>query len=130
VEVVVVTRWSLAKVLVGCASVAGAMLVVPQVASAAEAEPALVHASPANDCKLNVRAGADAGATLLGTLTCTNYTTCASASEVPCGPYVTGGVYSCVGPDKKQISDTRWAEVAWRTPQKSYVAVGCAVFRQ
>jgi hypothetical protein len=124
-----VTRWSPAKVLVVCASVAGAMLVLPNVANAAEPEPALVHAAPQNDCKLNVRAGADVGSALLGTLTCANYTTCVSASDVPCGPYVTGGVYSCAGPDDKQLTDNRWAEVAWRAPQKSYVAVGCAVFR-
>ncbi len=113
-----------------CAGVAGAVLAVPQAAGAAEAEPALVHASPANDCRLNVRAAADPGSALLGTLTCNNYTTCVSATDVPCGPYVTGGEYSCVGADGKQVKDNRWAEVAWRTPQKSYVAVACAVFRK
>ncbi|WP_236790445.1 hypothetical protein [Amycolatopsis sp. GM8] len=122
-------KWSSAKVLVVCAGVAGAMLTWAPAASAADPEPALVHALPGNDCRLNVRAGTDAGTALLATLTCVNYTTCASASETPCGPYVTGGIYSCVGADGKQITDTRWAEVAWRTPQKSYVAVGCAAFR-
>ncbi|MTD59171.1 hypothetical protein GKO32_35080 [Amycolatopsis sp. RM579] len=112
-----------------CAGIAGAMVTWAPAASAAGAEPALVHASPVNDCKLNVRTGADAGATLLTTLTCVNYTTCASASDVPCGPYVTGGVYSCVGADGKELTDNRWAEVSWRVPQKSYVAVGCAAFR-
>lgn len=121
--------WSPAKLLVVGASVAGAMVVLPHAASAAEPEQALVHASPQNDCKLNVRAGADVGSTLLATLSCTNYTTCVSATDVPCGPYATGGVYTCVGSDGKQLTDNRWAEVAWRAPQKSYVAVGCAVFR-
>ncbi|TVT51617.1 hypothetical protein FNH05_14505 [Amycolatopsis rhizosphaerae] len=89
----------------------------------------MVHATAANDCRLNVRAGADVGSTLLGTLTCLNYTTCVHAGDLPCGPYVTGGVYSCVGPDGRQITDTRWAEVGFRAPEKSYVAVACAAFR-
>lgn len=122
--------WLSAKVFVACAGAAGAMLVLPATASAAEAEPALVHASPVNDCKLNVRAGSDVGATLLTTLTCANYTTCVSAGDTPCGPYVSGGVYSCLGADGKQVTDNRWAEVAWRAPQKSYVALACAAFRQ
>ena len=123
--------WLSAKVVLGCAALgAGAMLAMPATASAADAEPALVHATPANDCKLNVRAGSDVGSTLLTTLTCVNYTTCAAANGVPCGPYVTGGVYSCAGADGKQVSDNRWAEVGWRAPQKSYIAVACAAFRQ
>jgi hypothetical protein len=105
------------------------MLTLPSTAGAAEAEPALVHATPENDCKLNVRAGSDVGSTLLTTLTCVNYTTCTSAGDTPCGPYVAGGVYTCVGPNKAKVTDNRWAEVAWRAPQKSYIAVGCAAFR-
>lgn len=123
-------RWTSAKVLVVGVSVAGAMVALPQSAGAAEPEPALVHALPQNACKLNVRSGADAGATLLATLTCDNYTTCASSSDVPCGPYVTGGIYTCVGADGKSVTDTRWAQVAWRAPQSAYVAVACAAFRQ
>lgn len=122
--------WLSAKVFFACAGVVGAVLAVPATASAAEAEPALVHASPANDCKLNVRASTDVGSTLVTTLTCANYTTCGNAGETPCGPYVTGGGYTCVGTDGKQVTDSRWAEVAWRAPQKSYIAVACAAFRQ
>ncbi|HVV13980.1 hypothetical protein [Amycolatopsis sp.] len=107
----------------------GTMLTMPAVAGAAEATPALVHATPENECKLNVRAGSDVGSRLLGTLTCDNYSTCKQSGDVPCGPYVTGGVYSCVGADKKQLTDNRWAEVAWSSTQKSYIAVGCAAFR-
>ncbi|HVW44387.1 MAG TPA: hypothetical protein VHC18_23860 [Amycolatopsis sp.] len=122
--------WLPAKVVLACATAAGALVTLPATASAAEAEPALVHATPANDCKLNVRAGTDVGSTLLTTLTCVNYTTCVNAADTPCGPYVTGGVYTCAGSDGKQVTDDRWAEVAWRAPQKSYVAVACAAFRQ
>lgn len=122
--------WLPAKVFLACAGTAAAVLTLPATASAAEAEPALVHASPANECKLNVRAGADVGSTLLTTLTCANYTTCEHAGDEPCGPYVTGGVYTCVGGDNKSVTDNRWAEVAWRAPQKSYIAVSCAAFRQ
>ncbi|KAA9161141.1 hypothetical protein FPZ12_015420 [Amycolatopsis acidicola] len=107
----------------------GAVLMAPATAGAAEATPALVHATPENECKLNVRAGTDVGSPLLGTLTCDNYTTCTNVGDVQCGPFVTGGVYSCVGADKKQLTDNRWAEVNWRSPQKSYIAVGCAAFR-
>lgn len=122
------------KSLAGAALVACAFTVVqPAAASAAEvtAEPALVHASVPNECKLNVRAGADVGSTLLHTLTCTNYTTCAHAPEgdQPCGQIVVGGVYTCVGSDGKEVTDNRWAEVLWRSPQQSFVAVSCAAFR-
>jgi hypothetical protein len=118
------------KMLLPAAVLAGAGIVaLAPTASAAAPEPMLVHASPANDCRLNVRAGTDVGSSLLGTLTCLNYTTCAHAADVPCGPYVTGGVYTCVGADGKQLTDNRWAEVSWRTPQQSYVAAGCAAFR-
>lgn len=127
-------RWSAAKTVVVCASFAGAVLSVPGVAAAdtpPAPAPVLVHATPENDCKLNVRAGSDVGAALQGTLTCDSYATCVSATDTQCGPYVTGGVYSCVGPDKKQVTDNRWAEVRYRDPkQKSYVAVACAAFRR
>ncbi|WP_312871936.1 hypothetical protein [Amycolatopsis acididurans] len=122
--------WSPARIFLVCASVAGAVLTLPATANAAEPEPALVHASPMNECKLNVRAGTDVGSTLLTTLTCDNYTTCTHAGDTPCGPYVTGGVYTCVDGDNKSVTDNRWAEVAWRAPQKSYIAVSCAAFRQ
>ncbi|MBK1787017.1 hypothetical protein JHE00_22050 [Prauserella sp. ASG 168] len=108
------------------------MLVAGPSASAAEPDPApaLVHASGQNACKLNVRSGPDVSSTALITLTCANYTTCAHASkDQPCGPYVEGGVYSCVGANGAQVTDNRWAEVAWRAPQRSYVAVSCAAFR-
>lgn len=123
------TEWSPAKALFTCAGVAGAMLVLPPAAQAAETQPVLVHASPQNECRLNVRAAADVGSALLGTLNCTSYTTCVGTADTPCGPYVTGGEYTCVGADGKQVTDHQWAEVTWRAPQKSYVAVACAVFR-
>ncbi|MDQ0378339.1 hypothetical protein [Amycolatopsis thermophila] len=116
----------------GAALVACAVTMVqPAVATAAEPEPALVHASTQNDCKLNIRAGADVGSALLHTLSCTNYTTCVHAPErdLPCGQVVTGGTYTCVGADGKQLTDNRWAEVLWRSPEKSFVAAGCAAFR-
>ncbi|GAA3803826.1 MULTISPECIES: hypothetical protein [Amycolatopsis] len=110
---------------------AAAVVVLPGTATAAEGEPALVHASPQNGCKLNIRAAADVGSALLHTLTCTNYTTCVHAPErdLPCGQVVTGGQYTCVGAEGKQLTDNRWAEVLWRSPQQSFVAVGCAAFR-
>ncbi|MFD2397020.1 hypothetical protein ACFSVJ_09695 [Prauserella oleivorans] len=90
-----------------------------------------MHATPNNACKLNVRDGTTMAADKLVTLTCDNYTTCvhAESPEQPCGPYVVGGTYSCVGPDDTQVTDNRWVEVAWRAPEKSYVAVACAAFR-
>ncbi|PWV85793.1 hypothetical protein SAMN05421630_102169 [Prauserella marina] len=96
------------------------------------AAPALVRATQNNDCKLNVRAGADTGSPILHTLTCDNYTTCVQADEQsqPCGPYVVGGDYSCVGADNKQVYDNKWAEVSWRSPEPAYVAVSCAFFRE
>jgi hypothetical protein len=126
--------WSPAKAVVVCASFAGAVLSVPGVAAAdTPVDPAsvLVHATPENECKLNVRAGSDVGAALQGTLTCDTYATCVSATDTQCGPYVTGGVYTCVGPDKKTVTDNRWAEVRYREPkQKAYIAAACAAFRK
>jgi hypothetical protein len=108
-----------------------AVLALPVTAQAAAAEPALVHASASNGCKLNVRAGTDLTAPVVTTLTCVNYTTCvhAEAGQPPCGPYVTGGKYTCVSAQNTSVTDDRWAEVAWRSPQTSYIAVGCAAFR-
>ncbi|GAB3578291.1 hypothetical protein GCM10027445_45290 [Amycolatopsis endophytica] len=119
------------KAMVVAALAACLVTVVQPAVASAEGEPALVHASTQNECKLNVRAGADVGSSLLHTLTCTNYTTCVHAPErdLPCGQLVTGGVYSCVGADGKQLTDNRWAEVLWRSPQQSFVAVGCAAIR-
>ncbi|OZM72527.1 hypothetical protein CFN78_15935 [Amycolatopsis antarctica] len=90
----------------------------------------MVHASTGNECKLNVRSGPEvAPANNLATLNCANYTTCThAAGESPCGPYVSGGQYDCVGPEGAQVTDDRWVEVDWRTPAKSYVAVACAAF--
>ncbi|NIH86402.1 hypothetical protein [Amycolatopsis granulosa] len=107
------------------------VVLLPAAAVAAEPEPVLVHASPQNGCKLNIRAGADVGSTLLHTLTCTNYTTCVHTPERdrPCGQLVTGGTYTCVGSGGKQVTDNRWAEVLWRSPEPSFVAAGCAAFR-
>ncbi|WP_246256794.1 hypothetical protein [Amycolatopsis anabasis] len=119
------------KVFAAWAAVSATALATPAIASAAAVEPALVHASPNNGCKLNVRAGTAVTAALLHTLTCANYTTCAhaEAGQPPCGPYLTGGTYTCVGPDGKQVTDTRWAEVVWRAPQTAYVSVACSAFR-
>jgi len=109
----------------------GAVL-LPAQAGAAEPETQLVHANTVNKCKLNVRAGSELASQLLHTLTCTNYTTCVQPAEkdAPCGKPVVGGKYSCVGPDGKQVTDDRWAPVAWRTPQTAYIAVACAAFRK
>ncbi|MCR3719504.1 MULTISPECIES: hypothetical protein [Prauserella salsuginis group] len=94
-------------------------------------EPALVHANAVNECRLNVRTGPDPSASALTTLTCDNYTTCSNAGGAePCGPYVTGGTYSCVGADGAQVTDNRWAQVAYRAPEAAYVAVACAEFRE
>ncbi|SFA78531.1 hypothetical protein SAMN05216266_101415 [Amycolatopsis marina] len=125
------SSWSVRGVLCG-AVLAGALVGTP--ATAAESEPALVHATEQNACKLNVRSGPGLTHSILTTLTCHNYTTCVhSAADAegasPCGPLLTGGEYSCVGADGKQVVDNRWAEVAWRTPKPSYVAVACAAFR-
>ncbi|MEU6642524.1 hypothetical protein ABZ863_08225 [Saccharomonospora sp. NPDC046836] len=119
-----------AKVVLVCAGVAGALLSSPAV-SAAELEPALVRASEQNECRLNVRTGPEVSSPILTTLSCVNYTTCVNAesTDLPCGPYVEGGEYSCVGADGEQVTDNRWADVAWRAPQPSYVAVSCATFR-
>ncbi|PXY24026.1 hypothetical protein [Prauserella flavalba] len=126
-------RFSLrSAVLVACALLAGLFLSAPAAsADTPEPAPALVHASTQNACKLNVRAGTDVGSPALTTLTCANYTTCvnASSSDQPCGPYLQGGVYTCVGANGSQVTDNRWAEVAWRAPERSYVAVACAAFR-
>ncbi|WP_253852662.1 hypothetical protein [Prauserella alba] len=94
-------------------------------------EPALVHANTANECRLNVRSGPHLSATALTTLTCDNYTTCSNAGGVdPCGPYEVGGTYSCVGTDGTQVTDDRWAPVAYRAPDAAYVAVACAALRE
>lgn len=94
-------------------------------------EPALVHANAVNECNLNVRTGPDLTARALTTLTCDNYTTCSHAGGAdPCGPYVVGGTYSCVGPEGTQVTDNRWAEVAYRAPEAAYVAVACAAVRE
>ncbi|SFP83107.1 hypothetical protein SAMN05421810_103547 [Amycolatopsis arida] len=96
------------------------------------AEPALVHATENNGCKLNVRAAAGTSAPILVTLSCVNYTTCGHAEPgaAPCAPYVVGEKYGCVGPDGTQVTDDRWAAVAWRAPEPAYVAVACAAFRR
>lgn len=114
------------------AGVVATLAVLPSAASAETAEAALVHATENNDCRLNVRALPDLEGTALTTLTCDNYTTCANAGEgaKPCGPYVVGGRYSCVGPDNTQVTDNRWAKVKWRSPKESYVAVACAAFHE
>ncbi|NIH77785.1 hypothetical protein [Amycolatopsis viridis] len=113
------------------AGACAAVVLLPVTATAAEPEPVLVHAAPQNGCKLNIRAGADVGSALLHTLTCTSYTTCVHTPErdQPCGKLVTGGTYTCVGSDGKQVTDNRWAEVLWRSPELSFVAAGCAAFR-
>lgn len=118
------------------AGVLATMVIAPSGASANGVDevdgvqPALVHATKNNECRLNVRALPDMEGTALTTLTCANYTTCvhAKSGEKPCGPYVKGGKYSCVGPDNTQVTDNRWAEVAWRSPEPAYVAVACAEF--
>lgn len=115
-----------AALLVGTAGAQADATSVP----ANEEQPALVHASPNNACKLNVRTGPDIGAPALHTLSCTNYTTCVHAGgQNPCAPFVVGGTYSCVGPDNTQVTDNRWAEVTWRAPEPAYVAVACSAFR-
>ncbi|MBB3052998.1 hypothetical protein FHS23_004041 [Prauserella isguenensis] len=92
-------------------------------------EPALVHANAVNECNLNVRTGPNLESSALTTLTCDNYTTCRHAGGAePCGPYVVGGTYSCVGTDGTQVTDDRWAEVTYRAPEVAYVAVACAAF--
>ncbi|GAB3480715.1 hypothetical protein [Amycolatopsis cihanbeyliensis] len=112
------------------AAVATALLTAPA-ASATEPEPALVRATEHNACKLNVRAGAGTSTSILTTLTCDNYTTCVRAEPdyPPCSPFVVGERYSCVGTDDRQVTDDKWAEVAWRAPKPAYVAVACAAFR-
>ncbi|TCP54225.1 hypothetical protein EV191_103269 [Tamaricihabitans halophyticus] len=122
------------------ALLAGALMTLLLVAAPASAtttpepsaaEPALVHATENNDCKLNVRTGPSTSYQALITLTCANYTTCVQADgDSPCAPYVVGEEYSCVGANNKQVTDNRWAEVAWRAPEKAYVAVACAAFRE
>ncbi|MCP2235209.1 hypothetical protein [Prauserella halophila] len=63
--------------------------------------------------------------------TCDNYTTCSNAGGAePCGPYVVGGTYSCVGAGGTQVTDNRWARVTYRAPEAAYVAVACAAFRE
>ncbi|WP_040405788.1 hypothetical protein [Amycolatopsis nigrescens] len=91
----------------------------------------LVHANAVNGCKLNVRGGTTTTAPTLVTLTCANYTSCTRApvEQAPCGPFETGGEYTCVAPDGKAVKDNRWVEVEWRAPQKSYVAFSCASLR-
>lgn len=94
-------------------------------------EPALVHANAANECNLNVRTGPNLDARALTTLTCDNYTTCSEAGGAePCGPYVVGGTYSCVGSGGTQVTDNRWARVEYRAPEAAYVAVACAAVRE
>ncbi|WP_232376442.1 hypothetical protein [Amycolatopsis aidingensis] len=111
-------------------AVVTALLTAPA-AGAAEPEPALVRATEHNACKLNVRAGAGTSTPILTTLTCDNYTTCVGAEPgyPPCSPFVVGERYSCVGAENKQVTDDKWAEVAWRAPKPAYVAVACADFR-
>ncbi|QWF80644.1 hypothetical protein [Amycolatopsis sp. CA-230715] len=99
-------------------------------AGADEPPKGLVHANADNACRLNVRTGAEVTSATLTTLTCDNYTTCAHADpKVPCGPFVVGGKYSCVGPKGVQLTDNRWAEVLYRAPQRAYVAIACGAVR-
>lgn len=119
------------RVVVAMAGVGIGLLATAPSAVAAEVEPALVHATTANACKLNVREAADLNGKALTTLNCGNYTTCAQApiEGSPCGPLVVGGTYTCVGPNNTQVTDDHWAEVAWRSPERAYVAAACAAFR-
>ncbi|TWH22714.1 hypothetical protein [Prauserella rugosa] len=125
----------LAVLLAGVATIAatGATAASAQESASAverdeSARPALVHAAEVNECRLNVRTGPEVGASALTTLTCDNYTTCVQSGSEPCAPYVVGGTYSCVGSDGEQVTDNRWAEVAYRAPERAYVAVSCAAF--
>lgn len=113
------------------AGAVSAMVALPASASADTDVRSLVHASPGNACKLNVRTEPDLAGTALTTLTCANYTTCEhhAVDGAPCGPPVVGGTYTCVGADGSQAVDNRWAAVAWRSPEPAYVALACAEFR-
>lgn len=117
-----------------------ALLAASSLAATASAEtappngqPWLVHATPQNECKLNLREGPDMTTKAITTLSCDNYTTCkkADASKPACGPYTVGGRYSCVGANGKQVVDNRWVEVTYRGANlPSYAAASCAAFRQ
>ncbi|GAA1968638.1 hypothetical protein [Amycolatopsis minnesotensis] len=118
------------RVFAVAAGAAAIMLAGGAAAGADEPPKGLVHANADNACRLNVRAGSEVTSANLTTLSCDNYTTCAHAdAKDPCGPFVVGGKYSCVGPKGAQVNDNRWAEVLYRAPQRAYVAIACGAVR-
>ena len=123
----------------GKASIGGLLAVLAATATALPAnadqstdhQPWLVHATAGNNCRLNMRTAPSTASAVVATLTCENYTQCRNADQdsPPCGPYVVGGDYTCVGADGREADDNHWIEVAYRAPAPDYVAAACAAFR-